>query len=97
MTITRSQLGSLGVRLEASLQRAEMSFEQVRLLRAALARISAGTYGRCVRCGGEIGMIRLTSLPHASFCIRCQDDSFRHRDTDNMNSRRLVDEGSHNV
>ena len=95
--MTRAQLGSLGVRLEASLQRAEMSFEQVRLLRAALARISAGTYGQCVGCDCEIGMIRLTALPHARFCIPCQDDSFRHRDTDNMSSRRLVDEGGHNV
>ena len=95
--MTRAQLGSLGVRLEASLQRADMSCEQVGLLRTALARIAAGTYGQCVRCDGEIGMIRLTSLPHAGFCIRCQDDSFRHRDTDNMSSRRLVDEDSHNV
>jgi RNA polymerase-binding transcription factor DksA len=95
--MTRAQLGSLGVRLEASLQRADMSFEQVRLLRTALARIAAGTYGQCVRCDGEIGMIRLTSLPHAGFCIRCQDDSLRHRDTGNMSSRRLLDEGGHDV
>jgi RNA polymerase-binding transcription factor DksA len=95
--MTRAQLGSLGVRLAASIQRADMSLDQVRLLRTALARMAAGTYGRCVRCDGEIGMIRLTSLPHAGFCVRCQDDSFRHRDTDNMSSRRLVDEGGHNV
>jgi RNA polymerase-binding transcription factor DksA len=95
--MTRAQLGSLGVRLEASLQRADMSFEQVRLLRTALARIAAGTYGQCVRCDGEIGMIRLTSLPHAGFCIRCQDDSLRHRDTGSMSGWRLLDEGGHNV
>ncbi len=95
--MTCAQLGSLGVRLEASIQRSDMSLDQVRLLRTALARMAAGTYGRCLRCGGEIGMIRLTSLPHAGFCIRCQDDSFRHRDTDNISSRRLVDEGGHNV
>ena len=85
------------MRLEASIQRSDMSLDQVRLLRTALARMAAGTYGLCLRCGGEIGMIRLTSLPHAGFCIRCQDDSFRHRDTDNISSRRLVDEGGHNV
>jgi RNA polymerase-binding transcription factor DksA len=95
--MTCAQLGSLGVRLEASIQRADMSLDQVRLLRTALARMAAGTYGRCVRCDGEIGMIRLTSLPHAGFCIRCQDDSFRHRDTGSMSRRRLLDEGGHNV
>ena len=95
--MTRAQLGSLGVRLEASLQRADMSCEQVRLLRTALARIAAGTYGQCVRCDGEIGMIRLTSLPHAGFCILCQDDSLRHRDTGSMSGWRLLDEGGHNV
>jgi RNA polymerase-binding protein DksA len=36
---------------------------------AALARISAGTYGTCERCGNPIGEERLEALPWATLCI----------------------------
>jgi len=39
----------------------------------ALEKIEAGTYGFCDRCGGKIGRERLEVLPHAVFCIECQD------------------------
>ena len=39
---------------------------------AALARLDAGTYGRCTRCGGQIAPARLEVLPHAAACIECQ-------------------------
>ncbi len=39
----------------------------------ALEKIEAGTYGFCDRCGGKIGRERLEALPHAAFCIECQD------------------------
>lgn len=39
---------------------------------AALNRISAGTYGRCVRCGNRIAPARLEVLPSAAACIECQ-------------------------
>jgi DnaK suppressor protein len=39
---------------------------------AALDRIAAGTYGRCVRCGGAIVAGRLEVLPYAETCIECQ-------------------------
>jgi RNA polymerase-binding transcription factor DksA len=83
--------------LQAQLQRPQMCIEQVGLLRAALARIAAGTYGLCVGSDGEIGVVRLTALPHAGFCIPCQEDSCHHRDTANVRSRRSPDEGGHNV
>ena len=38
----------------------------------ALARIEAGTYGTCVRCGKPISPERLEALPHASLCIDCK-------------------------
>lgn len=38
----------------------------------ALARIDAGTYGLCEVCGQPIGAPRLTALPTATRCIRCQ-------------------------
>jgi DnaK suppressor protein len=38
---------------------------------AALARASAGGYGRCESCGGAIGAERLAARPHARTCIDC--------------------------
>ncbi len=39
---------------------------------AALARIDAGTYGECVRCGRAIDRDRLEALPYAAKCIECK-------------------------
>ncbi|MEX1078460.1 MAG: TraR/DksA C4-type zinc finger protein [Homoserinimonas sp.] len=38
---------------------------------AALARIDAGTYGVCIRCGGAIAPARLEARPYAATCIDC--------------------------
>ncbi len=48
---------------------------QQRLLDAverALAKIEAGTYGMCERCGEEIDLARLKAIPYAMYCIGCQ-------------------------
>jgi len=45
---------------------------QLRLVEEALARIDAGTYGTCIRCGREIPSERLEALPWAAHCIDCQ-------------------------
>ncbi|MCZ7422858.1 MULTISPECIES: TraR/DksA family transcriptional regulator [unclassified Micromonospora] len=38
----------------------------------ALRRLTAGGYGRCERCGTDIPRERLEILPHARFCVPCQ-------------------------
>ena len=38
---------------------------------AALARIDAGTYGTCERCGRPVGEARLDARPEARWCIDC--------------------------
>lgn len=38
---------------------------------AALSRIAAGTYGRCVKCGDDIAGERLDLLPETPFCASC--------------------------
>ncbi len=38
---------------------------------AALARIDAGTYGRCTGCGQEIPEERLELRPFAETCVAC--------------------------
>ena len=45
---------------------------------AALDRVEAGTYGRCHRCGGEIGVKRLTAMPSATHCLECQEAEERN-------------------
>lgn len=41
---------------------------------AAIGRLKAGTYGRCISCGEEISLARLRALPFASACARCQEE-----------------------
>ncbi|MBQ1023322.1 TraR/DksA family transcriptional regulator [Micromonospora sp. C95] len=38
----------------------------------ALRRLTAGGYGSCERCGTDIARERLEILPHARFCVPCQ-------------------------
>jgi RNA polymerase-binding transcription factor DksA len=40
-------------------------------IEAALARIDAGTYGSCVRCGSAIPVERLQMRPFAGRCVTC--------------------------
>jgi RNA polymerase-binding transcription factor len=52
---------------------------QLALVDAALARLSAGTFGTCVRCGNPIPAERLEALPWAPRCIDCQRLADRER------------------
>lgn len=38
----------------------------------ALEKIAAGEYGRCDRCGVEIGEQRLLAAPYANVCMDCR-------------------------
>ena len=38
----------------------------------ALAGLDAGTFGRCETCGQVIEAARLTVVPHAVHCVRCE-------------------------
>lgn len=44
---------------------------EIALIRAALARIEAGSYGACLRCGDPIAEARLDLLPAAPLCAGC--------------------------
>lgn len=45
----------------------------------ALARMDRGTYGRCLHCRGPIELERLTIVPQARYCGRCQFTRERRR------------------
>ncbi len=57
---------------DASLEgQAALVSREIESVTRALERIEAGTYGTCVRCGGEIAPARLEARPEAALCINC--------------------------
>lgn len=46
---------------------------EIRMIGAALARIEAGEYGFCAKCGVEIGDARLDVLPYTPVCRTCAE------------------------
>jgi DnaK suppressor protein len=51
-------------------------------VRAALRRISSGTFGICAGCEENINLKRLAAVPWASYCIACQEAADREKTTD---------------
>lgn len=49
----------------------ERSSRRLTEIDAAVARLDDGTYGRCLRCGGEISEVRLEAIPATELCITC--------------------------
>ncbi len=45
--------------------------QEIENLMAALKRVTGETYGRCDRCGMNIGIERLVALPTATRCVSC--------------------------
>jgi RNA polymerase-binding transcription factor DksA len=52
---------------------------QVARLRAAIARLDDGSYGRCARCGEPIGAARLEAMPEVTTCIGCARETEKAR------------------
>jgi RNA polymerase-binding protein DksA len=46
--------------------------QHLALVDAALAKLDAGTFGACERCGRPIAPERLEAIPWAANCIDCQ-------------------------
>ncbi|HTZ92110.1 MAG TPA: TraR/DksA C4-type zinc finger protein [Streptosporangiaceae bacterium] len=49
----------------------DQASRQLAAVDAAIARLEAGQYGRCERCGEPIAAARLVARPTAVTCIRC--------------------------
>jgi len=45
--------------------------EHLTQIDAAIGRLADGSYGRCERCGQDIGAARLAARPVASTCMSC--------------------------
>ena len=51
----------------------ELAVAEIRQVQLALARIEAGSYGKCASCGEAIAVRRLEALPYATSCVACAD------------------------
>lgn len=77
--LDQSSVGRLS-RMDALQQQAVAQDSQERLrlrarrIEAALARIEAGTFGRCCHCGEPVEPPRLALDPTSVFCADCQED-----------------------
>ncbi len=49
--------------------------ERLSAIDAAIARLGAGVYGTCARCGDEIPLARLQVIPFAQYCVDCQNEA----------------------
>lgn len=49
----------------------EAEQQELEAVESAIARVEAGTYGRCESCGRAIGRQRLKALPEAKLCLDC--------------------------
>jgi RNA polymerase-binding transcription factor DksA len=51
--------------------RSELVRRELAEIDAALGRIQDGRYGRCLSCGGPMGLQRLRAIPEARYCMAC--------------------------
>lgn len=57
----------------------ERNSDRLHEVRSALRRMESGTFGICAGCEGNINLKRLTAIPWAPFCIRCQEAADREQ------------------
>jgi len=62
----------ISVSKESLFERSSQRRTVLRLIEAALKRISDGSFGICAGCGDQIQDQRLQALPWTQFCLRCQ-------------------------
>lgn len=65
---------------ELAIRNLDRESQLLRNVRAALRRISEGTYGVCLHCEEEINPKRLNAVPWAPFCIQCQELADKSRE-----------------
>src|SRR3954447_2120223 len=68
-----------GFEQQRALALREKEEQHLEAVEAAIARMDAGTYGRCASCGQQIAAERLDALPWAAYCIECQRLEVRRR------------------
>ena len=62
---------------DLAIQNVDRDSTLLRQVRAALRRLHAGNFGTCIDCEEVISPKRLTAVPWALRCIRCQETADR--------------------
>jgi RNA polymerase-binding transcription factor DksA len=70
---------SMNVERERDLALSAQAMAAVEDIDKALAKIDAGTYGICERCGQPIPKERLKALPYAALCVACKSGGLTTR------------------
>ena len=70
---------SMNVERERDLALSAQAMAAVEDIDKALAKIDAGTYGICERCGQPIPKERLRALPYAALCVACKSGGLTTR------------------
>jgi DnaK suppressor protein len=65
--------GSATFEREMDMTFLENERDELERVKNAIARLDAGTYGVCQRCGDDIPLARLEAVPTASLCIQCKE------------------------
>ncbi|HVL27266.1 MAG TPA: TraR/DksA C4-type zinc finger protein [Acidimicrobiales bacterium] len=71
--------GTMNVERERDLALSAQARAAVDEIDRALAKLEAGTYGVCERCGEPIKRARLKALPYAALCIACKSGGLSRR------------------
>jgi DnaK suppressor protein len=74
-----AEIGSNSFERERTMSLAQNARATVVEIDQALARMDAGSYGLCDRCGQAIPVERLEARPRAALCLDCQRDAERAR------------------
>lgn len=70
---------SMAVERERELALSAQALSAVQDIDDALAKIDAGTYGICEKCGESILKERLRALPFAALCVKCKSGGLSRR------------------
>ena len=70
---------TMNVERERDLALSAQAMAAVEDIDRALAKIDAGTYGVCERCGHPIPKERLRALPYAALCVACKSGGLTTR------------------
>jgi DnaK suppressor protein len=71
--LDEGEVADVDLQEEIELALIQIKQETIARIDAALARLEAGHYGRCVECGDEIPEARLRALPFAVRCVECAE------------------------
>lgn len=75
---------------ELAIRNLDRESQLLRMVKLALQRMDEGSYGICLHCEEPINPKRLTAVPWAPYCIRCQEAIDQRQETEDTLEDLLV-------